>query len=133
LWMHLDELSHKLAREADLVITARRTQLNGETRALMLHAPSKKLASLVQGLEFQTRTLRFLIARRLGEFRTRLSLLDEKIKNMNPLAVLKRGYSITWKMPDRRILKEASGVRKGDHVKVTLSEGGLECRVEKII
>jgi exodeoxyribonuclease VII large subunit len=132
LWMHLDELSHKLSREAGLVIAARRTQLHGEIRALMLHAPSKKLASLVQELEFQTRTARFLVARRLGEFRSRLSLLDEKIKNMNPLAVLKRGYSITWKMPDQRILKEASHVRKGDQVKVTLSEGGLECRVEKM-
>jgi len=132
LWMHLDDLSRKLTREAGLVITARRTQLKGETRALMLHAPSKKLASLVQGIAFQTRTLRFLIARRLEEFRTHLSLLEEKTKNMNPLAVLKRGYSITWKMPDQRILKEASEVRKGDHVRVTLSEGGLECRVEKI-
>jgi exodeoxyribonuclease VII large subunit len=58
--------------------------------------------------------------------------MEEKIKNMNPLAVLKRGYSITWKMPEQRVLKDASGVEAGDRVRVTLSEGGLECRVEKI-
>jgi exodeoxyribonuclease VII large subunit len=132
LWLHLDDLSHKLAREAGLLIKARRTQLNGETRALMLHAPSRMLAALEQKIDFQRRTLSFLIARRLKDFRTNLSVLQEKIKNMNPLAVLKRGYSITWKMPEARILKDASGVKTGDHVTVTLSEGGLECRVEKI-
>jgi len=131
-WMHLDELSHKLAREAGLLIKARRIQLNGEIRSFMLHAPSRTLAALAQKIDFQRRTLGFMIARRFKDFRTDLSLLEEKIKNMNPLAVLKRGYSITWKMPEQRVLKEASDVRAGDHVKVTLSEGGLECRVEKI-
>jgi exodeoxyribonuclease VII large subunit len=132
LWIHLDELSHKLAREAGLLIKARRTQLNGETRALMLRAPSKTLAALGQKIDFQRRTLTFMISRRLKDFRTQFSLLEEKIRNLNPFAVLKRGYSITWKMPEQKILKEATGIRTGDHVRVTLSEGGLECRVEKI-
>jgi exodeoxyribonuclease VII large subunit len=132
LWIHLDELSHKLAREAGLLIKARRIQLNGETRALMLRAPSQTLAALGQKIDFQRRTLTFMISRRLKDFRTEFSLLEEKIRNLNPFAVLKRGYSITWKMPEQKILKEATGVRTGDHVRVTLSEGGLECRVEKI-
>jgi exodeoxyribonuclease VII large subunit len=133
LWIRLDEMSNKLAREAGLLIKERRTRLNGEARALMLHAPTKKLAALAQKIDFQRRSLSFLIARRLKDFRMNLSLLEEKTKDMNPLAILKRGYSITWKLPEKRVLKRAREIKKGEQVRVTLSEGALECRVEKII
>jgi exodeoxyribonuclease VII large subunit len=133
LWIRLDEMSNKLAREADLLIKERRIRLNGEARALMLHAPTKTLAALAQKIGFQRRSLSFLIARRLKDFRMTLSLLEEKTKDMNPLSILKRGYSITWKLPEKRILKQAREIKKGEQVRVALSEGGLECRVEKIL
>ncbi len=62
-----------------------------------------------------------------------LSLLEEKLNDLSPLSVLKRGYSITRKLPEKTVLKDVSGVKKGDNVHIMLAEGELESRIEKIV
>ena len=52
--------------------------------------------------------------------------------DLSPLSVLNRGYSITRILPEKRILRDTSGVRKKDEVHVLLAKGELECRVEKV-
>ena len=59
------------------------------------------------------------------------SLLDEKLKDLSPHAVLKRGYSITRILPDKKILRDAADASMGERVNVTLAEGGLDCLIEK--
>jgi len=49
------------------------------------------------------------------------------------MSVLKRGYSLTLKWPEREILKTARKVQAGQQVQILLAEGELECRVEKVI
>ena len=72
----------------------------------------------------------------LSKIRHRLkdvSLVQGKIKEMSPLAVLRRGYAIALKMPQKLVLKSTSDVAAGSLVKITLAQGELECRVEKVI
>lgn len=132
-WMRLDELNNRLIRLMDLDIRERRKRLTAEGRALLLHSPTSMFSSLSQRIEFQRRSLILLILRRLKENRMNLSLFEEKIKDLSPLSVLKRGYSITRRLPDKKILKDVSDVKKGDRVNILLAEGELESRVEKII
>jgi exodeoxyribonuclease VII large subunit len=54
-----------------------------------------------------------------------------KLNGLNPLAILERGYSVTRRLPDYTLLKEAKEVRVGDKVEVSLWVGALECRVER--
>ena len=103
-----------------------------EARNLILHSPVNRVASLKQRRDFQRRALRLAVIKRLNELRMAHALLEEKIKNLNPRSVLKRGYSITMKMPEKRVLTDTSGVKEGDHVNVILAEGGLDCLIEKI-
>jgi len=60
-------------------------------------------------------------------------MLQEKLKDMSPLSVLGRGYSISRKLPERQLLRSSSQVHMGDRVSVKLAEGELECLVEKIV
>jgi exodeoxyribonuclease VII large subunit len=53
-----------------------------------------------------------------------------KLESLSPLAVLSRGYSITYLKPDMRVVRKASDVRPGSEVRIRLSEGQIECRVE---
>ena len=46
--------------------------------------------------------------------------------------MLKRGYSITRKLPDKTALRSATGVIAGDSVNIILAEGGIDCIVEKV-
>ncbi len=131
-WMRLDELQGWLIKLIDLTIKERQKNVSAEGRALLLHSPIKVLASLEQRIHFQRRALTLMILKRLKENRMALSHFGERLKDLNPTSVMKRGYSITRKLPEKMILKDVSSLKKGDHVNVTLAKGELDCQIEKI-
>ncbi|MFH1552696.1 MAG: exodeoxyribonuclease VII large subunit [Candidatus Omnitrophota bacterium] len=53
-----------------------------------------------------------------------------KLQVLSPLAVLERGYSITFK--DGRVVKESESFKKGDLVQTLLSRGRLTSTVESV-
>jgi exodeoxyribonuclease VII large subunit len=69
---------------------------------------------------------------RLKDYSNFLALLREKLKDISPVSVLQRGYAIARKLPEKWVLTRASQVAKGDYVSITLAEGEVECRVEKV-
>ena len=130
--LHLDELNGRLVRLIDLMIKERKKNLAAEGRALLLYSPIIALASLAQRIDFQRRTLTLMIFRRLKENRLALTHLEERIKDLNASSVLRRGYSITRKLPEKLTLKDVLGLKKGDRVNVTLARGEMQCQIEKI-
>jgi exodeoxyribonuclease VII large subunit len=132
-WLRLDELESRLSRMMSFMIMDRKRSLTAGERALILHSPLKTIAGLTQKIEFQSRSMAMMVTRKLKDCRMDMSMLQEKLKDMSPLSVLGRGYSITRKLPERRVLRSSSQVAKGDRVNVKLAEGELECLVEKIV
>ena len=61
------------------------------------------------------------------KFENSLSRLDA----LNPLSVLLRGYSITYRMADGKVIRSFTQTGPGDRVVVRLAEGRLECLVDK--
>jgi len=55
-----------------------------------------------------------------------------KLETLSPLAILSRGYSITTKMPDGVIVKDAGSLKAGDEVETKLGRGKFKSRVEEI-
>ena len=41
-------------------------------------------------------------------------LLSEKIQILSPLGILDRGYSVSFRLPDRKIIKNSQTLKKGD-------------------
>jgi len=68
---------------------------------------------------------------RVGIQRRNLDGILGKLDSLSPLAILRRGYSITRKIPALQILRSASQVREGEKVEVKLHEGRLLCGVER--
>ena len=132
LWMRLDEIHLRLIRGIDLIIRDKRKGLGAEIRALRLYSPVNRITAIRQNLDFQKATLVRVMQRRLREIQMSRSLLEKRITDLNPLSVLKRGYSITLKLPEKRVLKDVSGVEKGDQIQVLLGEGELACLIEKV-
>jgi exodeoxyribonuclease VII large subunit len=54
-----------------------------------------------------------------------------RLETLSPLAVLRRGYSITRTLPEGRVLLDPEGVLLGEQVEVRLALGRLVCRVEE--
>lgn len=57
-------------------------------------------------------------------------LLSEKLGILSPLGILDRGYSISFRLPDRKIIKDKDAVKKGDLIETKVSKGSFKSRVE---
>lgn len=132
LWMRLDETHQRLIRVMKLNIKNRHHTLRGEIRTLRLHTPSARVSSIRQQLHYHEDMLRRSMEARLKEQKQDWRFLEKRLTDLSPLAILRRGYSITRTLPEKRVLKDASGVEKGDQVQVLLGEGALGCRVETV-
>lgn len=55
-----------------------------------------------------------------------------KLEAFNPLAILKRGYSVSVKLPEGIILKDVGSIKIGDTVETKLGKGKFRSRVEEI-
>jgi len=131
-WMRLDELNNHLIRVMDLRLSEQRSKISSEGRSLLLHSPGKRISTLVQTIAFRRQIFEHMIDKYIKERYTILNLLDGKIKELGPYSVLKRGYSITRKLPDKTALRSATGVIAGDSVNIILAEGEIDCIVEKV-
>lgn len=132
-WLRLDDLNHRLLRLIKQGIRDRKGTLVSENRALVLNSPLDMVSSWRQKIEFLQHSLMFIMNRRTREGRMNTALMRERLRDLNPLSILKRGYSITRTLPDKAILRHASKVDKGAFVNIILAEGELDCRVEKTI
>ncbi len=46
-----------------------------------------------------------------------------KLDSLSPLAILGRGYSICYRLPDQTIVKDAAALAPGDRLRVRLHQG----------
>ena len=53
-----------------------------------------------------------------------------RLDTLSPLGVLARGYAVCWNAERSAIVRDSSQVTPGQHVRVTLHKGELECEVE---
>lgn len=60
------------------------------------------------------------------------NLLAQKLEVLSPLAILNRGYSISSRLPGRKIIKNAGDVNIGDKVETRLGKGTFISKIEEI-
>ena len=83
-------------------------------------------------VEAARRDLFRLVKHRLEIKRQQSKEAASCLGSLSPLAVLSRGYSVTYRLPSRQVLRRAEEVRKGDPLEILLCEGRLECLVETV-
>jgi len=90
------------------------------------------VVQLTQRTDELTRTL-FKEIKNCFEFKkTSLSLFMGKLNALSPLAVFERGFSLTRKLPELFIVKDAGMLKVNDRVEVKFLKGKIESKVEKV-
>lgn len=130
LLAELDGLKHQLAFAASAVIG----RLNNTLVALrhMLKSPQDRLLERQQFLNRLNLDLSNNIRHYLNIVRERSAALIERLDALSPLAVLSRGYSLSMRLPEGEIIKDASQIKAGDKVSTTLSKGSFVSEVQQI-
>ncbi len=93
--------------------------------------PAQRIENLRTSLTQLSKGLDQRVGHTLERERQRLDATVGKLDSLSPLSILRRGYSITRKIPAMEILKNSGQVEAGDRVEVKLHEGKLFCHVEE--
>jgi exodeoxyribonuclease VII large subunit len=129
---HVSELAADL-RERVLQAVARRARRHESLRrSLGQFDPRHRLAAVRTRLVSRDAQLQAAVARRLTAAQRRVGALAARIDGLSPLAVLGRGYSVTWDASRTRIIRDATTIKPGDRVSVTLERGAFEATVDKV-
>ncbi len=130
--LKIDELVERLINASKRLLSMKIASLNSRDFLLMSASPKKLISSLKRELQHSETRLRSSINSVLKAKRDCFNILTEKLDGLSPLNVLKRGYSITWLLPEMKIVRDSSDTRKGDSVRVRLWRGDIICKVEDV-
>jgi exodeoxyribonuclease VII large subunit len=125
----IHSLEVRLIGRVEQMIETARASLRGNVR--LLEDPRRRLDQFVQRVDELVRRMALGLRQHVRRDRARLTSLTAGLDHLNPLAILSRGYSVTRKMPEGTILKDAAAVMPGDLIRSRLHEGEVLSRVEK--
>ena len=122
------ELAQRASREALRRIENAMQMIDALARRLV--HPRERLRTSLQLLEQLAARLSSSTARRLENFAAQIERLKAGLVNLNPGAVLERGYSLT-RNARGEVVVDASRVSEGESLTTTLAKGWIESEVRK--
>ena len=117
------ELVQRLVDSSRMWLEDQQAQIEGLTHRLRLLHPLHQLQDYARrSQQWQTRLVQSITHALDREARI-LQALAGRLQALSPLSVLARGYSITFRLPGRRILTRAADAKPGDVLETQLHEG----------
>ncbi len=126
----LELLGNRLHRAVRQEIQSR--HYRRELLAQRLQTVRPKLSEAGRSLAMLAQTLSRAMQRELSARHTRLSTATTSLNQLNPHAVLARGYTLALG-PDGRAVRDASRLNTGDALQLSFAHGSAEVRVDRIV
>ncbi len=131
-WMRLDELGRRLQRAVFQPIRLKRLTLISLQQRLAVQRPERMIAEYKNKVEHIKSNILLLLKININKKLETHRLLETMLHASNPLAILKRGYSVTRSLPDRRVISDTAQVAVTERVEVILSSGNLVCEIQEV-
>jgi exodeoxyribonuclease VII large subunit len=103
----------------------------GEFRAKIAYALRNRIEFHAREIDQMQTELANLFKTKLDAATSEMSALAGKLDALSPLKVLDRGYSITYKLPSMKAVKDAKKLNSGDRLLINFSKGKAKCSVEE--
>jgi exodeoxyribonuclease VII large subunit len=131
LWrQRVDDLTARLVRLARAGLNRDRQKLDWWVERLNAGSPAARLEQNKKTVEQTRDKLLLLIDIYLQEKRTAIHAGSDRLRALSPLGVLRRGYSITRTLPERRVVLDPDSVALLQAVEIRVAEGTLVCTVK---
>ena len=128
----VDECRARLEQSFRIRMDDVRRQVREAGRALSLLSPKNQLLRVSERLGAIRVRLLQSITKRLESSRVPCRTLVAQLHALSPLAVLARGYSVTWKLPERSLVKNASELSPDDQVAIQFGKGKAIASIEAV-
>ncbi len=127
-----DDFMERLSVAAVRTLNSRKA-LFGSLRSLLDYQnPSRKLKRMREEMNHLVDRLVKQTRHELLFKRKAVETLASSLNTLGPIDILRRGYSITRKLPAGSILKSSGEVQKDDRVEIILAEGKVKASVTEI-
>jgi len=108
-----------------------RGRAEGAVHRLALQHPGRRAAALTAALAAHRHRLDLAGRRVLTVARDHLRRLATSLDDLSPLGVLRRGYSLVRRLPERTIVRSGADLGAGDEVEITFAAGMARARVQE--
>jgi exodeoxyribonuclease VII large subunit len=132
LRLKVDEKAETLVRRTRRAATQQDQALKLATSRLFLLSPRRTLTAARLRLEQAAPRLGQGFLRRQAEFRRHLESCQSQLDQLNPLAILQRGYAIATLLPQGTVIRDAALVPPGAQIQVRVARGRMDCEVEEV-
>jgi len=128
---HVAELTSDLRAAMRGAVAQRARRLETTRRRLDQFDPRHRLAAIRTRLVSRDAQLTAAVKLKVGNAQTRFRASALRLDSLSPLAVLGRGYSVCWDATRTKIIRDASTIKPGEAIRVTLEKGELGATVDK--
>jgi exodeoxyribonuclease VII large subunit len=132
LQIHLDALKERLLK----ALRHGKETIYAEIRQLELRlfhqSPARQIAEKKYLIKNFNKDIYVFFLNHLAAYEERIHKNSAVLESLNPLSVLRRGYSITRNPSSGVIIRRASALSIGDNVNVQLARGSIDAKVQKI-
>jgi exodeoxyribonuclease VII large subunit len=129
----LSSLHKRLAASLRGRVGDARQRLEALAGRRVLRKPFDRLHDLGRQLDqWETRANR-VVRHRLAQARQQAAALAARLESLSPLGVLSRGYSLTTRLDDGRLIDSAAELTVGQQIKSRFARGEAISRVEQIV
>lgn len=125
----LDRCMDQLKRTVGSFVDQHQNHLSQVKRQLFLFSPSGQIQKANERVVSLHKTLLKETNRHVRQHQRDFSNKISRLSSLNPLAVMDRGYSLTYKQGKDELVKSVSQVKAGDALTIKLKDGQIDCHI----
>ncbi len=128
-FFRVDELALRCERAVCLNIEKKKDKLLSLQKSLYICSPRSIIENAKRDLSFYKKRLVSAMFQRLHEKTLYTKRIKNRLEDLSPLSVLKRGYSITLRFFDGKVITDSHEIKEGEKIKILLAKGNLIAEV----
>tara|TARA_B100000686_G_scaffold59877_1_gene64421 strand:+ start:9023 stop:10417 length:1395 start_codon:yes stop_codon:yes gene_type:complete len=132
LQQKIDMLFENLLKETKYVLSVFRNRVFSILPRLRVVSPLSLHSSKVKTMEGYIERIEICIEKIFHAKNLEVKNLILRLESVSPISILARGYSLTYREKDHSLIRSIQQVENQELLQIKLSDGALDCRVEKI-